>query len=194
MSSAAASGSASSRKKKFLSAGPVSCGNSPVLIRCAFVTIMLCCAWRKISVSLITGIFPESMSERSTFPAPTDGSWSVSPIRMRVALGRIACIKRFIKTSSTIDISSTITTSASSGLRRFRLKPFSCGENSSRRCIVFASRPVVSLSRLAARPVGAVKAMRLPSASNSRIMPTVVVVLPVPGPPVRIIACSDSAV
>ena len=42
--------------------------------------------------------------------------------------------------------------------------------------MVLASPPVVSLSRFAARPVGAVKVMRLPCALKRRIMPTTVVV------------------
>ncbi len=188
------SGSSSCIKKKFRSASPVSSGKSPLLIRWAFVTIILSCAWRNISVSSMTGIRWESMSSLRTLPAPTDGSWSTSPMRMRVVLGGIACIKRFIRTRSTIDVSSTMTTSVSNGFWRLRLKALICGENSRSRWMVLASPPVVSLRRFAARPVGAVKVICLPWASNRRIIPTVVVVLPVPGPPVRIIARAVIAV
>ena len=50
--------------------------------------------------------------------------------------------------------------------------------------MVFASIPVTSDRRFAARPVGAASRIRMPR--KARIMPMVVVLLPVPGPPVRI--------
>ena len=53
--------------------------------------------------------------------------------------------------------------------------------------MVAASRPVSSPMRLAARPVGAVSSVLMPSASKSASMARTVVVLPVPGPPVRAI-------
>ena len=50
--------------------------------------------------------------------------------------------------------------------------------------MVLASIPVASLMRLAARPVGAASRTRSPAFFNAAMMPCVVVVLPVPGPPV----------
>ena len=53
--------------------------------------------------------------------------------------------------------------------------------------MVLASMPVVSVIRFAARPVGAASRIRLPRERSTAIMPRVVVVLPVPGPPVSTI-------
>ena len=57
---------------------------------------------------------------------------------------------------------------------------------SSSRWMVFASMPVDSDSRLAARPVGAASRILAPVSRKAVMIPSVVVVLPVPGPPVRI--------
>ena len=86
-------------------------------------------------------------------------------------------------------ISSTMTASASSGsfsvfwnvswwVASFQLMPKS-------RWTVWASMPVSSLMRLAARPVGAASWISRPMFKSSATMPRTVVVLPVPGPPVR---------
>ena len=72
-----------------------------------------------------------------------------------------------ISSVSIIEASSTITSSASSGRPRLRRKPRS-GSASSRRCSVRASRPVLSASRRAARPVGAASATRSPSLGDGR--------------------------
>ena len=56
----------------------------------------------------------------------------------------------------------------------------------SSRWTVWASMPVSSLMRLAARPVGAASTISSPIFRNRATMPRTVVVLPVPGPPVRI--------
>ena len=50
--------------------------------------------------------------------------------------------------------------------------------------MVLASMPVASLIRLAALPVGAASRTRSPAFFSAAMMPCVVVVLPVPGPPV----------
>ena len=50
--------------------------------------------------------------------------------------------------------------------------------------MVFASRPVLSLSRLAARPVGAASAISMPLAPSTLRIELISVVLPTPGPPV----------
>ena len=50
--------------------------------------------------------------------------------------------------------------------------------------MVFASRPVCSVMRLAARPVGAASSTPAPAASSMRRSASSVLVLPTPGPPV----------
>ena len=57
--------------------------------------------------------------------------------------------------TSTIEVSSTTSRSHSSGLSPPRLKSPVFGSTSSSRWMVFASKPVASVMRLAARPVGA---------------------------------------
>ena len=52
--------------------------------------------------------------------------------------------------------------------------------------MVFASTPVSSDMRFAARPVGAARNTVSPFSINMRIIAFSVVVLPVPGPPVKI--------
>ena len=88
-----------------------------------------------------------------------------------------------------------ITISASSGFNSFFSKctdelPLSSSDtapfSSKRRCIVFASKPVASVIRFAARPVGAAKKISSPSSSKYRIIILIVVVFPVPGPPDKI--------
>ena len=59
--------------------------------------------------------------------------------------------------------------------------------------MVFASQAVDSDSRFAALPVGAASAIFIPMESNIRISACTTVVLPVPGPPVRIITPWQSA-
>ncbi len=53
--------------------------------------------------------------------------------------------------------------------------------------------PVVSLMRLAARPVGAASKIFIFLDLNDEIMPFTVVVLPVPGPPVSTITLAARA-
>ena len=91
-----------------------------------------------------------------------------------------------------MDISSTITTSASSGLSSSRAKPWPSPPYSSSRCSVRAEHPVASLMRLAARPVGAQSSTR-PMRRIRRMMQLMDVVLPVPGPPVTTVTPSVTA-
>ena len=89
--------------------------------------------------------------------------------------------------TSTMLISSTMMASVGMGFFSLRLKVRVSrkGSTSSRRWMVLASRPVTSVIRLAARPVGAARDTFSPSPSRRERMPLRVVVLPVPGPPVR---------
>ena len=132
------------------------------------------------------------MISRSTFPAPTDGSWSISPTKIRRIPCGIAFKSAFIKTISIIEHSSTISTSPSSGFSSFLRYP-SGGWHSRRRWIVFASRPVASVIRFAARPVGAASRILSPNARYAAMIPCVVVVFPVPGPPVSTITLETAA-
>ena len=59
--------------------------------------------------------------------------------------------------------------------------------------MVFASMPEASDRRLAARPVGAARRIFAPASRKAVIMPRVVVVLPVPGPPVSTRTLLDAA-
>ena len=124
----------------------------------------------------------------STLPAPTEGSWSGSPTITSRQLGRSASSSACISSRSTMLISSTMTAWASSGSLAFFLN-VTCPVSSLKlmprhRWMVWASRPVTSPSRLAARPVGASSSTSRPIRSYSVTMPRREVVLPVPGPPV----------
>ena len=74
-----------------------------------------------------------------------------------------------------------------------RSNPPPFGSNSSSRWMVFASSPVVSARRLAARPVGAARSGVTPFARRMVRMPRMMVVLPTPGPPVTIRIFDDRA-
>ena len=119
--------------------------------------------------------------------------------------GTIACRSAFIRYRSTMDISSMIITSVSNGLPALRSNmdafPFFMSRSlsaspliSNIRWIVIASYPVASVIRFAALPVGAAKRISNPSCSKYWIIPLIVVVLPVPGPPVKttILSCATA--
>ena len=89
-----------------------------------------------------------------------------------------------MRSTSTIEVSSTTRRPQSSGFSRSRLNPPVRGSTSSRRWTVFASKPVASLIRFAARPVGAHSSMSTPLAHRMRRIALTSVVLPTPGPPV----------
>ena len=152
------------------------------------MTIRLCCAWRKISVSRTVGRQPLRSISLNGNPGPTGGSWSGSPTRIsRFPLG-MACKRWCSSSTSTMDISSTITASHLRGLSSSRTNTMSPVPGSipasSSRWMVEAFSPVTSVSRFAARPVGAASrhaSCICPSRDN---IPFNIVVLPVPGPPV----------
>ncbi len=144
-------------------------------------------------VSLTTLKQSEVIISFSTLPGPTEGSWFTSPTKIRRVPTFTAFKRDCISWISTMDISSIMMISASRGFSSFRSNrilevspspgtPF----NSRRRCMVFASYPVASVIRLAARPVGAARRISISSSSKYRIIVLMVVVFPVPGPPVII--------
>ena len=144
-------------------------------------------AWRNTSRKNTVSTRPLRIRSENTFPAPTEGSWSASPTSTSRVPGRRARSSAEKSPTSTMLISSTMTASASSGsfsvfwnvswwVASFQLMPKS-------RCTVWASMPVSSLMRLAARPVGAASWMPSPMFKSRATMPRTVVVLPVPGPP-----------
>ena len=159
-------------------------GIRPWLMRWALAMIWLSAAWRKISVSRTTGTAPEPMMSASTWPGPTDGSWSTSPTRISAASSGTARRSACISGTSTIDVSSTTSRSHVSGFSSLPRKLPVLGSTSSSRWMVFASRPVLSLSRLAARPVGAARAISTPVDASTLRIELIRVVLPTPGPPV----------
>ena len=153
-------------------------------MRCALVMIRELSAWRKISVRRTVGTAPESMRSASTAPGPTDGSWSTSPTTRSAARSGTARSSWFVNTVSIIDASSMTSRSVSRGCSASRLNWKLVGSSSSSRCTVFASTPVVSLRRLAARPVGAASRTETRFARRIRSRLLTSVVFPTPGPPV----------
>ena len=86
------------------------------------MTMALSRACRKISVSDTAGTTPERSRWSSTFPGPTDGSWSGSPTSTRRQSDRSAASSAAIRDTSTMDVSSTITASTSRGSSWFLVK------------------------------------------------------------------------
>ncbi len=170
----------------------------PALILCALVTIWLSAACLKIWLSFTTLQKPDFIMSFNTLPGPTDGSWFASPAIIRRVPGTSAFKSAWSRYMSTIENSSTIITSASSGCNSFLSKcipppspppPFT----PSSLCTVCASLPDVSDILLAALPVGAARSTSSPSSSSILIIVLIVVVLPVPGPPVIISTPSIAA-
>ena len=110
-------------------------GGCPRRMRCAFVRMWLPAACLNTSVRRTVGTTPLSIKSPGTVPRPTDGSWSTSP--------------------TTIEVSSTTRRPQVSVFDSFLQNRPVAGSISSRQWIVFAAKPVVSVSRFAARPVGA---------------------------------------
>ena len=55
---------------------------SPLMMRWALTMMRLSAAWRNTSMSRTTGTAADPMTSASTWPGPTDGSWSTSPTRV----------------------------------------------------------------------------------------------------------------
>ena len=91
------------------------------------------------------------MTSASTCPGPTEGSWSTSPTISSAASSGTAASSDRMRGTSTIEVSSTTSRPQSSGFSPSRLNPPVLGSTSSSRWIVFASNPVASLIRFAAR-------------------------------------------
>ena len=181
-SSAVASVSSQLNQKK--SGNPVRAGGRPALTLWAFTTMPDCCACLKIFVSRTTGSACDPIMSLSTSPAPTEGSWSTSPTSSRCAPGATALTSLFARITSTIDVSSITTRSASSGLAASNSgSPPGCSFSS--RWMVAASWPVSSARRLAARPVGAARTILAFRAFASSTTERTVKLFPQPGPPVR---------
>jgi hypothetical protein len=66
-------------QKSLSASGLPRSGMRPWLIWWALVMILLAAAWRNTSVSRTTGTAPDPMMSASTWPGPTEGSWSMSP-------------------------------------------------------------------------------------------------------------------
>ncbi len=175
--------SVSSQPNQKKSPKPVRAGSCPALIRWALTTIPDCWACRKILVSRTTGSDPAASRSRRSSPAPTDGSWSTSPTSSRWAPGATALMSLLAKITSTMEVSSTTTRSASSGLVASN-DGSPPGRSCSNRWMVAASWPVSSARRLAARPVGAASTILAPLARASSTTDRTVNDFPQPGPPV----------
>src|SRR5207244_2528322 len=121
--------------------------------RLALVTMPDCRAWRKILVSRTAGSDPAASRSRSTSPAPTEGSWSTSPTSSRCAPGGTALTSLLARMTSTMEVSSTTTRSASSGWSASK-DGSPPGRSCSSRWMVAASWRASSASRLAGQPVG----------------------------------------
>src|ERR1035437_5691008 len=95
----------------------------PSLIRWALMMIRLCAACRNTSARRTTGTTLLSITCCSTMPGPTDGNWSMSPTKSRLAFGGRARSRFAMSVTSTIEVSSTTRRSQSKGFASFRPKP-----------------------------------------------------------------------
>ncbi len=94
------------------------------------------------------------MTSASTWPGPTEGSWSTSPTSSSAARSGSAFSSARISSTSTM---LALVDHQQVAFERMLLAPLEAavlGSVSSSRCSVVASSPVLSDSRLAARPVG----------------------------------------
>ena len=97
-------------------------GTRPALMACAALTMPLCSACLKTSLSCTAGTAPELSRSRRTLPGPTLGSWSASPTNTSCASGLTASSSAAHSGRSSMLLSSTTTTSASSGELASRAK------------------------------------------------------------------------
>jgi hypothetical protein len=89
-------------------------------------------AWRNTSVKRITGTARESMRSASTWPGPTEGSWSTSPTKITAVRVATALSSWLASGTSIIEHSPMTSTSASSGDGALRLNGPVFGSISSR--------------------------------------------------------------
>ena len=132
---------------------------------------------------------PESTAEFLGIPS------SGSPTSTSRQPGRSAASSARISARSTIEVLSTITASASKGSFSFLRPspPFCCSAHAQQ--VVDGSAPPrrSSPTRWSASSVAAQSSTSSPMRSKSATMPRTLVVLPVPGPPVRISSSSCAA-
>ena len=129
---------------------------------------------------------PDLMRSPRTLPAPTDGSWSVSPTHVTDAPDGMAARRSSARLTSTIDVSSNMNTSPSSRFSSLKVKRLVTGFHLRSRCTVIAGAPTDSAMRFAARPVGAARTTLRRRAEYISTRARMIVVLPTPGPPVII--------
>ena len=181
-SSSAARGSSRSIRKRsrVIPSDAANDGGSPWRTAWAPRTIMLPAAWRKMWVSSAIGTGLASTSSAKGLPAPTGASWSASPTSTTCVRGPTA--RRTVTRSSrlAIEVSSTIRRSVSSSST---VGPWP-GIQPRAEWTVEASRPLDSLIRRAARPVGATSSTEAFCSRAAAQISRIVAVLPVPGPPV----------
>jgi hypothetical protein len=96
---------------------------SPELMACAVVTMPLWPSWRKMTERRVTGAPEAVIRSWSTFPAPTLGSWSVSPTSRRWAREGTAWKSAEASHVSSIETSSTMRKSVASGCDSFAVNP-----------------------------------------------------------------------
>jgi hypothetical protein len=111
------------------------------------------------------------MTSASTWPGPTEGSCSMSPTIKKGGLVRHRLHERLHQHD--IDHGGLVDN------QQVTVEP-----TSSSRWMVLASKPVASVIRFAARPVGAHSRRLVHFAARIRRMALTIVVLPTPGPPV----------
>ena len=173
------------KQSEFLS---LKSGFSPLISACALVTILLLRACLNTFLSLIDGKTSADRISPKIFPAPMLGNWSESPTTIILVLLLSAFKRSEKRRASIIEASSTIRQSQSRGFFSFRPNvrlSFSPHSTSNSLCMVLDSRPQSSVILFAALPVGAASSILKSLLSKSFIMAFKVVVLPVPGPPVK---------
>src|SRR4029450_4235559 len=87
-------------------------------MRRALMMMRLWAACRNTSVTRTTDTAPDEITSASTWPGPTEGSWSMAPTIRMAALSGTAFISACISMTSTIEVSSTTGSSMTDTYRR----------------------------------------------------------------------------